>query len=58
MFYMSWSPSLLQRGSLSHQPGTGSLQPALGIIPTLFGMQQAPGGCSWPCAPSAHLQER
>lgn len=25
------------------QPGTGSLQPGLGIIPTLFGLQHAPG---------------
>ena len=26
------------------QPGTGNLQPGLGIIPTLFGLQHAPGG--------------
>ena len=25
------------------QPGNGSLQPGLGIIPTLFGLQHAPG---------------
>lgn len=33
----------VQRGSISQQSGNVNLQPGLGILPTLFGMQQTPG---------------
>lgn len=32
-----------QRAGISQQSGSVNLQPGLGILPTLFGMQQAPG---------------
>jgi len=37
------------------QPGNGNLQPGLGIIPTLFGLQHAPGATRAHCSRLASL---
>ncbi len=46
--------SRAQRAGISQQSGSVNLQPGLGILPTLFGMQQAPGISMPVNAASAH----